>query len=158
MHVDQDLKDMWNQVQMPKTRQRNSKETKEWKRRSNRIIERSNVAHLTNSVCSFLILILTEVELEEKLHAAGHLSDNQYRAGHLEKSRLMQAQIKLAAGQKLLSQAERRAKRRRYPQKLTNVHMLGQYEWFNAPGKAGAQATASQPTAAPAAASSATQK
>ena len=89
MHVDHDLKEMWNAVQMPKS----------------------------------------QVELEEKLHAAGHLSDTQYRAGHLEKSRLMQAQIKLAAGQKLQSQAERRANRKRYPQKLTNTHLIGQYEW-----------------------------
>lgn len=76
-----------------------------------------------------VVMPKSQVELEEKLHAAGHLSETQYRAGHLEKSRLMQAQIKLAAGQKLQSQAERRAKRRRYPQKLTNTHMIGQYEW-----------------------------
>jgi len=74
------------------------------------------------------------VDLEEKLHAAGHLSDVQYKAGHLEKSRQMQAAIKLAAGQKLLSQAERRAKRRRYPQKVTNTHLIGQFEWFATPG------------------------
>lgn len=89
MHVDQDLKEMWHAIQMPKS----------------------------------------VVELEEKLHAHGHLSETQYRAGHLQKSRLMQAQIKLASTQKILSAAERRAKRRRYPQKLTNTHLLGQYEW-----------------------------
>ena len=68
--------------------------------------------------------------MEERLHAAGHLSESQYRAGHLEKSRQMQAAIKLAAGQKLISQAEKRAKRKRYPQKLTNTHMIGTYDWL----------------------------
>ena len=87
------------------------------------------------------------VDLEERLHAAGHLSDMQYKAGHLEKSRQMQAAIKLAAGQKLLSQAERRAKRRRYPNKLTNTHLIGQFEWLVAPGAKPA-AAAGAPAAA----------
>jgi hypothetical protein len=89
MQVDQDLKEMWNAVPMPKS----------------------------------------AVELEEKLHAHGHLSESQYRVGHLQKSRLLQAQIKLAQDQRNAADTERRAKRRRYPQKLTNTHLLGQYEW-----------------------------
>ena len=90
-----------------------------------------------------VVMPKSQVELEERLHAAGHLSDAQYRAGHLEKSRAMQAAIKLAAGQKLISDAERRAKRRKYPQKLTNTHLLGQFEWFQAPAPKGGAAAGS---------------
>lgn len=99
MQVDQELKDLWQNVIMPKS----------------------------------------IVDLEEKLHAAGHLSAAQYKAGHLEKSRQMQAAIKLAAGQKLNDGAERRAKRRRYPNKVTNTHLVGQFAWFT-PAATGSKA------------------
>jgi len=104
MRVDDDLRDMWHSVQMPKSM----------------------------------------VELEARLHSAGHLTDAQYKGGHIEKSRQMQAEIKLAAGQKLLSQAERRAKRKRYPTKLTNTHLIGQFDWLVAPGTKPAAAAASK--------------
>ena len=99
--VDQDLREMWQSVAMPKS----------------------------------------IVDLEEKLHAAGHLSEAQYKAGHLEKSRQMQLAIKLAAGQKLNDGAERRAKRRRYPNKVTNTHLVGQFAWFT-PAATGSKAPA----------------
>ncbi len=94
IRVDPQLRELWSQVQLPKT----------------------------------------DADIEARLHAAGHLSESQLRVGHLEKSRRMHTAIRIAAGQKLISDDERRAKRIKYPKRMTNVHLLGQFDWLTTAG------------------------
>jgi hypothetical protein len=63
-------------------------------------------------------------ELEEALWRAGHLSREQYQAGHLEKSRQSARGLQAAKDAKLAAIAERKAKRKRYPTKVTNQAFL----------------------------------
>jgi len=63
-------------------------------------------------------------ELEEALWRAGHLSREQYQAGHLEKSRQSARGLQAAKDAKLAAIAERKAKRKRYPTKVTNAAFL----------------------------------
>lgn len=76
----------------------------------------------------FVCFDVIESELEELLYAGGHITESQYRYGHIEKSRSTLASLERTKKDKNKNSTTR--KRNYQRMKLTNTHLMGQYEWF----------------------------